>query len=516
MRSACLLVLAISIAEALVHPHINTGVVRPEGRLPLKPVSSAHYAPRSTYRRSLIPVARTESGTGARTLTQQHVNSLALSCAISISSWGGQGVDEVQLQKRIQDVFPVLKDLVEASVRAPVLIDSTEAVLPLARLAAWVPREEWIRPLEKWEGSDSESTDTALRSLIAHLLEQYEVAPSLRYAAMHTDGTPCSEAAHRVAHTFVSVQSASGGGRASVLNVLRETVSPAITKKVAKLFVQSDVIRSPLHGLRRAQVEAVGGELSPSDLELVVEGVCTAGVGGRLGSAKEEEFTQSAIQWICQNAATLREPSTVAHTLNYFLEMHRADDAFDVFGRTPKTVSAAIEAYEASSIEFDDDEAFQPNPRGIRPLFEMEAVIPPRTTLRVPYDRQVYTLGGRGEPGGTKATVRVAEILSLRRLLYEGKQLGNCLENKLSSQVKYISRARQRVSSFWSLTKQEPGDDAPKHLCLIEVWHLRDGNCIRQAEGPRPRTIPSAEAWYWLSVWCEREGVDLSTWDCYS
>ena len=41
-------------------------------------------------------------------------------------------------------------------------------------------------------------------------------------------------------------------------------------------------------------------------------------------------------------------------------------------------------------------------------------------------------------------------------------------------------------------------------------------NEIRQAEGPRPATIPSAEAWYWMDRWCEQEGIDLSTWDCYS
>ena len=34
-----------------------------------------------------------------------------------------------------------------------------------------------------------------------------------------------------------------------------------------------------------------------------------------------------------------------------------------------------------------------------------------------------------------------------------------------------------------------------------EVWHLRQGHMIRQAEGPRPRTLPGPEAWYWLNVW---------------
>ena len=89
------------------------------------------------------------------------------------------------------------------------------------------------------------------------------------------------------------------------------------------------------------------------------------------------------------------------------------------------------------------------------------------------------------------------------------------LQGSWRSQTKYLSRARNRVSSFWSLTKQEAGGPV-QHLCLIEVWHMRYGNEIRQAEGPRPRTIPSAEAWYWLDQWCQREEVDLSTWDCYS
>ena len=42
----------------------------------------------------------------------------------------------------------------------------------------------------------------------------------------------------------------------------------------------------------------------------------------------------------------------------------------------------------------------------------------------MPYDGE-YELGGRGQRGSTAATVRVAEILSLRRLFFEGEQLGN-------------------------------------------------------------------------------------------
>ena len=56
----------------------------------------------------------------------------------------------------------------------------------------------------------------------------------------------------------------------------------------------------------------------------------------------------------------------------------------------------------------------------------------------------------------------------------------------------------------------------PEYLCLVEVWHLRRGNVVHQAEGPRPRTIPTPEAWYWLGEWCKQERLDLSEWECYS
>ena len=56
--------------------------------------------------------------------------------------------------------------------------------------------------------------------------------------------------------------------------------------------------------------------------------------------------------------------------------------------------------------------------------------------------------------------VRVAEIGSLRRLILEGNKLNNCLENRYDSQVKYVMRARQRSSSFWSFTLTY--DDVPE------------------------------------------------------
>lgn len=167
--------------------------------------------------------------------------------------------------------------------------------------------------------------------------------------------------------------------------------------------------------------------------------------------------------------------------------------------------------------------------------------------MYVPYDG-VHQLGGPPrtilgkeveppQPGHGPVTVRMQEISSLRRLIFEGEQLGNCLRDRYSSQVKYVSRARQRASSYWSLTLQRErspeeaaaaaaksnGSNAAtstlgpvEYMCLVEIWHLRRGNVVHQAEGPRPRTIPSPEAWYWLDQWCKQENLDLTEWECYS
>ena len=244
------------------------------------------------------------------------------------------------------------------------------------------------------------------------------------------------------------------------------------------------------------------------------------GSSGDGGGGPGEAYALICLDWVVRHQSQLDSPYAATSLLDFFLEMRSIDPSYTCVGRTPKTVSAALEAYVATTVDFDgeNDVAFQPNPRGLRPLFELKGTIPAGTTVTVPYYYRSASdqLGGEGQPGSKPAAIRIAEILSLQRLFYEGEQLDNCLQGARSSQAKYLSRARARVSSFWSLTKQEPGGKV-EHMCLIEVWHLGRGrNEIRQAEGPRPATIPDPEAWYWMDKWCAREGIDLSTWDCYS
>ena len=506
-----------------------------------------------------------------------------------------QAFSNDELTQEVESKEGSLRRLLEAcEERAPSLFadssatwSSAPALLPLARLAAWTDEGNWVRPLSEWQGeasvpeaaadiddedgasllpslvglfggrqSDAEDDAKAerreaaiIRSLSSHLLETWDVPDALHGALAFRDGPPLTEAAHRISNAFLQVQVAAGKGDASVLAMLREVVSPTISKAAAKQFVkqlagskgdgeeeeaaveEEGSTTNPLHALRRAQVAALGGA------DWLGEAACASKLGSSLQRRVSEEgdgddeketsrystagpseaFAQVALEWVVRHEEGLTSKEQAASILNFFVEMNTLESTYTPVGRTPKTVSEALEAYTASTFQFADDgldEAFQPNPRGIKGLFELGASIPEGTVVRVPYDGK-HELGGEGQPGQEVGSIRIAEILSLRRLFYEGEQLINCLEDSRRSQIKYLSRARARVSSFWSLTKQVDRGQV-EHLCLIEVWHVRDGNEIRQAEGPRPRTIPSAEAWYWLDKWCKREGVDLSTWDCYS
>ena len=498
--------------------------------------------------------------------------------------------DELWERKQSSDdaLMAILKRCAEV---APELIENENQLLPLTRLAAWVPEEVWVRPLDEWDGSATEAAKAAAKagsenepyettaggtvdmlrdaffgtpkpmeagskakviSLISHLIEKWTDVPSvLREALFLEDGPPITENAQRISFAFLKVYTGAGTGSNSVKNTLQAEVSPAITKTMAKIFVEmglptlkeggegeeeaagdskkgkdggdgkdgkaglkaregmvSSAKTNPLHALRVAQAKAFNGA------PFVLDAVCNAKMGQRIGSESEEAFNMMAIQWACTHQDELEEPSTVTIALNYLCEMHQIDKKYSTNGRTPKSVQEAMEAYELTTTVFSDDELFQPNPESISGYFKMNTTIPEKTSVYVPYDGETI-LGGPGEPGHEACSIRIQEIDSLKRLIFEGEQLGNCLKDRYSSQVKYVSRVRQRASSYWSMTIIRP-DGEVEYLCLIEIWHLRRGNVVHQAEGPRPRTIPTPEAWYWLDKWCKAEDLNLAEWNCYS
>jgi len=241
---------------------------------------------------------------------------------------------------------------------------------------------------------------------------------------------------------------------------------------------------------------------------------CDARLAQALGTPADESFTHAVLFWVCQQQDNFKERRGVTLALDYMKEMRDVDPSFSCSGKTVKSIMRSREIYQCTTLTFAEGEQFQRNPEGIRGFFRQDASIPLGTKIVVPYDG-LYSVTANTPRLVKPVTVRISEVRSLRRLIYDGEQLGNCLRSDRFSQLKYVSRARDQSSSFWSMTILREGGRL-EHQCLIEVWHLEDGNIVHQAEGPRPRTIPTAEAWYWLEQWCAAEGLVLDEWDCYS
>ena len=379
------------------------------------------------------------------------------------------------LASRAQEAEDLIVRLVNiVAEKAPSALDDNTGValqrelLSLARLAAFTSAEEFLRTPESWQPDDdpARASSSATASLCTHLLEEYETPIALRAALSFTDATGdagfyglgqghrCSEEASRVSWAFFKAyKSVARGG--SARDAMREHVSPALTKKMVASFIageyneyydveallatlsedEGDRATSPLHALRVAQLRCFGAD------DWVVAPVLASRAGSALASDDIEAFVQSAMQWIALHQDALSEPQFVRMCLDYMVEMRRADASYDCFGRTPKTVLEALEAYQLSTLTFDDDEEFERNPVGIRGMFDERTDIPAGTQVRVPYEGITVFNEGVGP-----MTVRVAEILSLKRLIYEGQQLGNCLQDN-----RYAPNSALQISTHATL-----------------------------------------------------------------
>ncbi|KAK3273672.1 hypothetical protein CYMTET_18099 [Cymbomonas tetramitiformis] len=90
-------------------------------------------------------------------------------------------VQQVELDKTLKTLLRLL------CVRAPQLLTATW-LLPVARLAAFIPQEEWERPLGEWEAPPVEDGGAAaMRSLQAHLVERFPAPRSLEVALSFSD-----------------------------------------------------------------------------------------------------------------------------------------------------------------------------------------------------------------------------------------------------------------------------------------------------------------------------------------
>ena len=169
---------------------------------------------------------------------------LSMSAAVAVSGGGtsdfsanGGFPSQSALAQRLEASQPALDELLEACVKvAPALVkDEFGACLPLARIAAWVPKDQWVRPLEEWEGpGQQKGADAAafkcVASLREHLLEKWET-PRVLHDSLSLVGddraAAVPEAAHRQAHAFSNVLAQAGSGTASVKDALETALCGA-------------------------------------------------------------------------------------------------------------------------------------------------------------------------------------------------------------------------------------------------------------------------------------------------
>ena len=100
--------------------------------------------------------------------------------------------------------------------------------------------------------------------------------------------------------------------------------------------------------------------------------------------------------------------------LDFLLEMRANDPEYTCVGRTPKTVTVALEAFTASTMPTNrssnlgdlEDEQFQPNPRGLKGWFELKAALPAGTRVRVLWLARWVAAGTQTDVGGCRRRVR--------------------------------------------------------------------------------------------------------------
>lgn len=315
------------------------------------------------------------------------------------------------------DIVESWVELLEACrLQAPKMLRYwNSGVGPLLRLAAVVPRDEWLRsPSEPWNTTeenraplsaeeqilaDSEGPEgpsegaevlPELRRLLNHVLCEHEAPGTLAAGFTWCDGAGgvlrensertlvmCSGVGLEACTRFIRLYAAVGSGKTKPMVAAKELLTPVLTKKMVSnlmtgpgsadfpeltrvmlpdgaRFVQDAVVTlaGPLANLRVAQVLALGGS---EDLGRALAG--GSPLGKRLGTPEEEEFASSVMGWACQfaDADEFRgKPSAVNKSVEWLLAQRSSDSDFGLYvGGNPRAPKKVLESAEwaTSSLE---------------------------------------------------------------------------------------------------------------------------------------------------------------------
>jgi len=176
------------------------------------------------------------------------------------------------------DSESALEEFVHTLSRVAPKVLTRENVQPIKRLLK--VQKYWLRTLDGWRPSGS-SKHRQFRSLIEHLLCKYPTPVFLQSVFhMETDTAP---------NESLYTHLARGG---SVAQAIEKKLLPTmLTKKMTHNFMQSSANSDVIHAVRRAQIEAFGGD------RRIINAVCNTRFGRQFD--RDEAFWLAVFQWVC-------------------------------------------------------------------------------------------------------------------------------------------------------------------------------------------------------------------------
>jgi hypothetical protein len=225
-------------------------------------------------------------------------------------------------QERIVGNDAVLEEFVHTLSQVAPKVLTRENVRPIARLLK--VQKYWLRSLNGWRPSGS-SKHRQFRSLIEHLLCKYPTPVFLQNVFHMEIDTAPNESLY--AHL------ARGG---SVAQAIEKKLLPTVlTKKMTHNFMQSSANSDVVHAVRRAQIEAFGGD------RRIVKAVCSTRLGRHFD--RNEAFWLTVLQWVCNQP--MMNPGQIGPIFDWVTHRRGQDQDFSMKGRNALSVLRDMEAW---------------------------------------------------------------------------------------------------------------------------------------------------------------------------
>jgi len=289
----------------------------------------------------------------------------------------------------------------------------------------------WIRPIEDWIPR-GRSPRAIFISLVDHLFVRYKVPGFLYGTFFEYTG---EHSGPDFLHLFEAV--AKGG---SPYRYLRGYKGIPVTRRMCRRFMETSAGTPLMVGLRRAQVEALGGDRRLADR------ICGTFLGRELQIS--EAFWQGVIHWFCNHWTG--DSRKVGPLLDYIKHCWEENRGFSMKGRSPHTLIQGMEEWHRDLARLKALEKYTFKPSGFSGMNWEEK-------------KKVGVNAFKVE------TWVIEEILTSKDLVAEGSKMKHCVAS-------YSDGIKEGGSSIWSVKKDD------ERRLTIEIDNRN--RCIAQVAGP--------------------------------